>query len=97
MSFFFGSASGELGGDDLVHDRDVGFDAEEGFVQFYRTGGLSFGVGDRDRDHQALTFFLAALRTVTTPFLAPGTAPFTRIAPFSVSTFTMVRFCWVVR
>ncbi len=65
-----GTTGGELRGDDLVHHRDVRFDAEDLGVE------LDDGLLDA---HQELTFSnLTALRTITVPPLAPGTAPLTR-------------------
>src|SRR5439155_5287824 len=70
-----GSAVGQLGGDDLVHDGHVRLHAEQGVVEL---DGARLGAGvalDRDGGHHAPAF--TASRTRTSPPFGPGTAPLT--------------------
>src|SRR5690606_19352300 len=98
-----GAAGGELGRDDLVHDRDVGLDGEQRVVDVDRARGLAGAdLGDGDRGHVQLLLapFLAApltaSRTRTSAPLGPGTDPFTSSSSRSASAWTTVRLRVVV-
>src|SRR5690606_40006116 len=75
---------GQLGGDDLVHQRN----ADAGVEDVDRQVGVN-GLG-----HVGQAPFAAERMTTRAP-LAPGTAPLTRMRPRSTSTAWTVRFCVV--
>src|SRR5205085_1326242 len=79
---------------DLVHQRDVRRDAEDGLVQLDLVDDRAGQVVDRDlhRDRP----FLAALIS-SRPFRAPGTAPRSRRRFCSPSAWTAWRFWTVMR
>src|SRR5262249_1119840 len=68
--------------------RDVDLDVEDlrGQIDVERLGGVT---------HRATSLAFAAERMTTSPPLGPGTAPFSRIRPFSASTACTETF-WVV-
>src|SRR5581483_3112190 len=82
-----GAGGGQLGGDDLVHDRHVGLDPEDRLRQ-RRVG--------EDLGHQRIAPF-TALRTKTSPPAGPGTAPLTSSSPRSASPSMTSRLSVVVR
>src|SRR5690606_4463053 len=81
------AGGGLLGHDHLVDQGDVDLDVEDlgGKVDLHGLGSHA----------QASWVFLAAERSTTRPPLLPGTAPLSRIRPFSTSTACTVTF-WVV-
>ena len=81
------TGGGLLRDDDLVDQRDVDLGVED-------VGG-QVDLDGLDSHAQASWVFLAAERSTTRPPLGPGTAPFSRIRPLSVSTACTVMF-WVV-
>src|SRR5690606_15364138 len=86
---------GQLRGDHLVHQRDVGLDVEQLGRQLDRTVRLA---GRRLHVNFECHYFsprLIALRTTTRPPLRPGMAPLINSTPFSASTLCTFRF-WVV-
>src|SRR6266508_4148173 len=82
---------------DLVHERDVGLHVEDIRRQLDRADLLAIGGDDVHSGHSTLPFAgtFAAVRSRTSPPLAPGTAPRTRMRLFSGSTAWTVRFCAV--
>ena len=92
-----GTLGGELGGDDLVHDGDVGLDAEDLVVEIDGAGVGAGSVAERDGGHQAAPPLAAewpftASRMTTRPPLGPGTAPRTSTTCCSASERTTFRF-----
>ena len=91
------AAGGELRRDDLVHERNVGLDAEHLVVQFNGAGVGAGRILEGERAHVQLPFpaSLTALRTTTTPPAGPGTEPLTSKRLRSTSDCTTSRFCVV--
>src|SRR5690606_29752783 len=87
------TAGGELGGDDLVHHRDVRLDAEDVLIEVDRAGvGAGRGLDGHRRHHAPpLVAALTASRITTSPPLGPGTAPRTSRRFFSASEETTRR------
>ncbi len=85
------ATSGQLGGDDLVHQRHVGLHAEHLVVEVEAAGVVAGGVLHGDRCHVGHLPF-TALRTMTTPPLGPGTEPLTSSRLRSESAWTTSRF-----
>src|SRR6266508_1417886 len=94
-------AGGELGRDHLVHNGNIGLDAEHGLVQLHRTGLLAGLIADVDFAHASRPSFpttaFTALRMSTSPPLGPGTAPFTSSRLRSGSAWTTSRLRVVTR
>src|SRR5690606_4634906 len=90
------AARGLLGDDDLVHQRDVRLLVEDRLRELDAPAGRALGSLDLDGRHCQFSPF-TAVRTSTSPPLGPGTAPFTRMRPFSASIPCTLRFCTVLR
>src|SRR5699024_9467315 len=92
---------GELGRDHLMHQGNVRLHVEHVARQLDRLSRRTGRRLDLYTAHFATPPFaspiLAALRTKTTPFFGPGTAPFTNSRPSSGCTACTVRPCVVLR
>src|SRR5206468_2048478 len=90
---------GELGDDDLVHQRDVDLDLEHLCRQLDGPDLLAGRGEDVDGAHLPAPFcgVLEAVRTSTRLPRGPGTAPLISTRPFSASTACTVRLNVVVR
>ena len=84
------AASGQLSGDDLVHQRHVGLHAEHRLVEVEVAGIVAGRVLHCDRCHVGHLPF-TALRTMTTPPFGPGTEPLTSSRLRSMSACTTSR------
>src|SRR5579875_183885 len=91
----------QLRGDHLVHDRHVGLNSEDGFVEIDRPGDLTRHGTDLDGDRHHLPPFTAS-RMSTTPPLGPGTAPLrssrfrsgSALTTSRLSVVTLAEPCW---